>query len=124
ILLAMPARDSPAVSIEAISKKTGMTVDDIISTLQTDGMLQRQPGLSNYALVVDVPRAEAYLQRARDKSLRRIDPAKLRWAPFLTKAAADAPPPPPHLQQLRSSAAPMSDGEQSDDEQSDGDAPT
>ncbi|KAJ1729912.1 Histone acetyltransferase [Coemansia biformis] len=95
ILVAMPAKESSAISIEAISKKTGMTVDDIISTMQTDGMLQRQPGLSNYALVVDMPRTEAYLQRVKEKSPRRIDAAKLRWAPFLTKgtrAAKDDPP--------------------------------
>ncbi|KAJ2313488.1 Histone acetyltransferase [Coemansia sp. RSA 2702] len=88
ILLNVSQKTNCAVSIDAISKKTGMTVDDIISTLQTDGMLQRQPGVSNYALVVDAKRIEGYVEKAREKNPRRIDPSKLRWAPFLTKGAA------------------------------------
>ncbi|KAJ2805147.1 Histone acetyltransferase [Coemansia guatemalensis] len=88
ILLAVSSKDSSSISIEAISKKTGMTVDDITSTLQTDGMLQRQSGLSNYVIVVDSKRTEDYMRRANEKNPRRIDPSKLRWTPFLTKNSA------------------------------------
>ncbi|KAJ2080697.1 Histone acetyltransferase [Coemansia sp. RSA 988] len=88
ILLAVSSKDSSSISIEAISKKTGMAIDDITSTLQTDGMLQRQSGVSNYALVVDSKRTESYMRRANEKNPRRIDPSKLRWAPFLTKNTA------------------------------------
>ncbi|PIA19707.1 hypothetical protein COEREDRAFT_27675, partial [Coemansia reversa NRRL 1564] len=68
---------------EILLAKTGMTIDDITSTLQTDGMLQRQSGVSNYVIVVDSKRTENYVQRANEKNPRRIDPSKLRWAPFL-----------------------------------------
>ncbi|KAJ2149231.1 Histone acetyltransferase [Coemansia sp. RSA 353] len=71
------------VTIDAVSRKTGMTVDDVISTLQTDGMLQRK-GVS-YAIVVDKARIERFVELAREKAPRRIDSSKLRWAPFLTK---------------------------------------
>ncbi|KAJ2845473.1 Histone acetyltransferase, partial [Coemansia brasiliensis] len=98
IILHMSLKDIGAISIDAISKKTGMTIDDIISTMQTDGLLQRRSGVSNYALVVDLKRIESYVEKAREKNPRRIDPSKLRWAPFLTKgtttsmaAAAAAP---------------------------------
>ncbi|KAJ2887557.1 Histone acetyltransferase [Coemansia asiatica] len=74
------------ISIEDISVRTGMTVDDIISTLQTDGMLQRLPyGLGGYQLVVDVEKTKEYLSTAREKNPKRIDPTKLMWTPFLMK---------------------------------------
>ncbi|KAJ2227385.1 Histone acetyltransferase [Coemansia sp. RSA 485] len=74
------------ISIEDISARTGMTVDDIISTLQTDGMLQRPPyGLGGYRLVVDVEKTSEYLRKANEKNPRRIDPSKLMWTPFLMK---------------------------------------
>ncbi|KAJ1860453.1 Histone acetyltransferase [Coemansia sp. RSA 989] len=88
IILHMSLKDIGAISIDAISKKTGMTADDIISTMQTDGLLQRRPGVSNYALVVDLKRIESYVEQTREKNPRRIDPSKLRWAPFLTKGTA------------------------------------
>ncbi|KAJ2099089.1 hypothetical protein GGI09_002965, partial [Coemansia sp. S100] len=73
---------------------TGMTVDDIISTLQTDGMLHRLPGTpGNYAIVADTKKTEEYVRKAREKNPRRIDPSKLRWAPFLIKATLAAAPP-------------------------------
>ncbi|KAI8320427.1 hypothetical protein GQ54DRAFT_250682, partial [Martensiomyces pterosporus] len=65
------------------TKRTGMTADDIISTLQTDGMLQRMPGSPSYTIVVDTGRVDEYLAKAQAKNPRRIDPMKLRWAPFL-----------------------------------------
>ncbi|KAJ2100286.1 Histone acetyltransferase, partial [Coemansia sp. S100] len=82
------------VSIEDLAGQTGMTVDDIISTLQTDGMLHRLPGTpGNYAIVADTKKTEEYVRKAREKNPRRIDPSKLRWAPFLIKATlATAPP--------------------------------
>ncbi|KAJ1855409.1 Histone acetyltransferase [Coemansia sp. RSA 1822] len=84
ILLHVGERAMPVVTIDAVSRKTGMTVDDVISTLQTDGMLQRTNGMS-YALVVDKAKIERFIEAAREKAPRRIDSSKLRWAPFLTK---------------------------------------
>lgn len=76
-----------SISIESISRQTGLTVDDIISTLQTDGMLHREPGSpAGYSIVVDAEHIESYVKKAREKNPRRIDPAKLRWAPFLNKS--------------------------------------
>ncbi|KAJ1804360.1 Histone acetyltransferase, partial [Coemansia sp. RSA 2598] len=85
------AQGAERISIEDISARTGMTVDDIISTLQTDGMLQRPPyGLGGYRLVVDVEKTSEYLRKAREKNPRRIDPSKLMWTPFLIKRPAVA----------------------------------
>ncbi|KAI9505258.1 acyl-CoA N-acyltransferase [Coemansia spiralis] len=85
ILLDMHAGTSKAVSIEDLSGQTGMTVDDIISTLQTDGMLQRLPGTSGYSIIIDIDKITEFVIKARQKNPRRIDPTKLMWAPFLTK---------------------------------------
>ncbi|KAJ2718732.1 Histone acetyltransferase [Coemansia sp. Benny D115] len=80
--------DAPVgrVSIDEISQRTGMTVDDVISTLQTDGMLQRAvDGSGEYQLVVDVEKTQEYLKRAQEKNPRRVDPRKLMWAPYVVK---------------------------------------
>ncbi|KAJ2062784.1 Histone acetyltransferase [Coemansia sp. S146] len=87
------ARGGATVSIDDLAGQTGMTVDDIISTLQTDGMLHRLPGSpGSYAIVADAKKTEEYVSKAREKNPRRIDPSKLRWAPFLIKATLDAAP--------------------------------
>ncbi|KAJ2753365.1 Histone acetyltransferase [Coemansia sp. BCRC 34490] len=94
ILLAMHADvAAPAVSVNELSTQTGMTVDDIISTLQTDGMLQRLPGStassssnsSGYSIVVDIDKVSEYLDKAKQKNPRRINPSMLMWTPYLTK---------------------------------------
>ncbi|KAJ1938601.1 Histone acetyltransferase [Kickxella alabastrina] len=72
------------VSVEDISAETGLTVDDVVSTLQTDGMLQRVHGGSGYRVVVDGEKIDEYLRRARVKNPKRVDPKKLMWAPYLT----------------------------------------
>ncbi|KAJ1781872.1 Histone acetyltransferase, partial [Coemansia sp. RSA 2399] len=92
ILLAMHADSaSPAISTDELSRQTGMTVDDIISTLQTDGMLQRPESSSaSYSISVDIDKISDYVDKARQKNPRRIDPTKLMWAPYLTKATFGA----------------------------------
>ncbi|KAJ2401148.1 Histone acetyltransferase, partial [Coemansia sp. RSA 2559] len=93
ILLAMHTDSaSPAISTDELSRQTGMTVDDIISTLQTDGMLQR-PGSSSasYSISVDIDKISDYVSNARQKNPRRIDPTKLMWAPYLTKPTFGTP---------------------------------
>ncbi|KAJ2558666.1 Histone acetyltransferase [Coemansia sp. RSA 1933] len=78
-----------AISTDELSRQTGMTVDDIISTLQTDGMLQRPDSSSaGYSISVDVDKISDYVCKARKKNPRRIDPTKLMWAPYLTKTTA------------------------------------
>ncbi|KAJ2030734.1 Histone acetyltransferase [Coemansia sp. S610] len=82
-----------AVSIDDLAAQTGMTIDDIISTLQTDGMLHRMPGTpGSYAIVANAKKIKEYVSKAQEKSPRRIDPCKLRWAPFLIKAPLSAAP--------------------------------
>ncbi|KAJ2368536.1 Histone acetyltransferase [Coemansia sp. RSA 2607] len=76
----------PSISIAELSRRTGMTIDDVVSTLQTDGMLQRTGRLGAYRLVADRERVAAYLARAQEKNPRRVDAKKLTWAPFLTKS--------------------------------------
>ncbi|KAJ2583255.1 Histone acetyltransferase, partial [Coemansia sp. RSA 1836] len=86
-------RGGASVSIDDLAGQTGMTVDDIISTLQTDGMLHRMPGSpGSYAIVADAKKTEEYVRKAREKNPRRIDPSKLRWAPFLIKTTLSAAP--------------------------------
>ncbi|KAJ2007964.1 Histone acetyltransferase [Coemansia sp. RSA 2322] len=83
-------RGAASISIDDIASQTGMTVDDVISTLQTDGMLHRLPGSTAcYAIVADADKIEEYVRKAQEKNPRRIDPSQLRWAPFLTKSTAN-----------------------------------
>ncbi|KAJ1678768.1 Histone acetyltransferase, partial [Spiromyces aspiralis] len=80
------ATETAAVSIKEISRQTGMTPDDVISILQTDGMLRRDPGDEDrYVIRVQEDDVREYLEKSRKKAPRRVDASKLRWAPFLIK---------------------------------------
>ncbi|KAI7821579.1 acyl-CoA N-acyltransferase, partial [Gamsiella multidivaricata] len=92
------------VSIDELSQETAMTVDDIITTLQTNNMIRAIPppktqesrskgkhGRSRansipplrHEIVVDWDEVEAYCRKVTQKGYPVINPAKLKWAPFL-----------------------------------------
>ncbi|KAJ2323673.1 Histone acetyltransferase, partial [Coemansia sp. RSA 2681] len=122
-------RGGASVSIDDLAGQTGMTVDDIISTLQTDGMLHRMPGSpGSYAIVADAKKTEEYVRKAREKNPRLIDPSKLRWAPFLIKTTLSAAPTDRRLSAPAAAAAAASsnvninvtsDGDDEDDDEDD-----
>ncbi|KAJ1911605.1 Histone acetyltransferase [Mycoemilia scoparia] len=77
---------NPGLSIKEIARKTGMTPDDIISTLQTDRMLIKDGETERYLLNIRRKEMEDYIHKVKSRQNSRfIYPEKLRWAPFLTK---------------------------------------
>ncbi|KAG0324974.1 hypothetical protein BGZ99_001188 [Dissophora globulifera] len=92
------------VSIDDLSQETAMTLDDIVTTLQTNNMIRAIPpskstesksrgkqsrNRSNsipplrHELVADWDEVEAYCQKVAQKGYPVINPTKLKWAPFL-----------------------------------------
>lgn len=92
------------VSIDDLSVETAMTVDDIVTTLQTNNMIVPIPAPKptdakpkgkhgrnransvpplRYDIVVDWKEIEAYCDKVAKKGYPIINPSKLKWAPFL-----------------------------------------
>ncbi|ORZ15493.1 hypothetical protein BCR41DRAFT_64499 [Lobosporangium transversale] len=91
------------VSIEELSQETAMTIDDIVTTLQTNNMIRAIPppktqdskkGKNSrhransipplrHEIVVDWNEIEAYCDKVAKKGYPIINPTKLKWAPFL-----------------------------------------
>ncbi|KAG0082953.1 hypothetical protein BGZ92_011207 [Podila epicladia] len=89
------------VSIDELSQETAMTLDDIVTTLQTNNMIRpvfppktaetkkgkfgrikAVPPL-RYEIFVDWNEIEQFCQKVAQKGYPVINPSKLKWAPFL-----------------------------------------
>lgn len=100
-------------SITSIAKETGMTPDDIISTLEALRFLVRDPVTKTYALRLDYDYMAEYVDKNDKRKHITIDPDKLIWTPYVmgrptnyfsigeeatghiqTKARRDEPSPP------------------------------
>ncbi|KAG0311309.1 hypothetical protein BGZ97_011943, partial [Linnemannia gamsii] len=105
-LLAMHRSDNRKhrVSLEELSQETAMTIDDIVTTLQTNNMIRAIPPPKSHdskskgknhrhrsasvpplrhEIVVDWKEVEAFCHKIAQKGHATINPAKLKWAPFL-----------------------------------------
>ncbi|KAK3817951.1 MAG: hypothetical protein J3R72DRAFT_42533 [Linnemannia gamsii] len=92
------------VSLDELSQETAMTIDDIVTTLQTNNMIRAIPPPKSpdskskgknyryrsasvpplrHEIVVDWKEVEAYCHKVAQKGHAVINPAKLKWAPFL-----------------------------------------
>ncbi|KAH7045400.1 hypothetical protein BKA57DRAFT_411555 [Linnemannia elongata] len=92
------------VSLDELSQETAMTIDDIVTTLQTNNMIRAIPPPKSqdskskgknhryrsasvpplrHEIVVDWKEVEAYCHKIAQKGHAVINPAKLKWAPFL-----------------------------------------
>ncbi|CAG8483328.1 8939_t:CDS:10 [Ambispora gerdemannii] len=71
------------ISIEELSRRTSMTSDDVISTLQTNDMLVKDPETHSYKLVIDKQRIEAHFKKLDSKGYPKIKPENLKWTPFI-----------------------------------------
>lgn len=70
-------------SVTSIAKETGMTPDDIISTLEALRFLVRDPVTKTYALRLDFEYMQEYVEKAEKKATITIDPDKLIWTPYV-----------------------------------------
>ncbi|KAG0735647.1 hypothetical protein G6F16_008324 [Rhizopus arrhizus] len=71
------------ISIEDISNHTGLTPDDIISTLETNQMLNHDPLTNTYSIIIDPKTIEDHLNHVDQKGYVQVNPTKLTWTPFI-----------------------------------------
>lgn len=75
-----PARP---ISIIQIAKETGMTPDDIVSTMEALRFLVRDPITKAYAIRLDYDYMKEYVEKQEKKATIKIDPNCLRWTPYV-----------------------------------------
>ncbi|KAF2400742.1 hypothetical protein EJ06DRAFT_476354 [Trichodelitschia bisporula] len=71
------------ISINEISKKTGMTADDIVSALEGLRALVMDPHTKVYALRIDHEYMKGFIEKHEAKGYPKIDPNYLIWTPFV-----------------------------------------
>ena len=62
---------------------TGLTPDDIISTLQNANMIQYDKLTKHYSVVLDTKAIQQHNEAMKAKNHARINPEKLTWTPFV-----------------------------------------
>jgi len=76
------------VSISALSERTGMTPDDIVSALEGLRALIRDPVTKTYALRLDYRYFKEYIEKADRPDHPRINPDALVWVPYVMGRAS------------------------------------
>ncbi|CAG8638739.1 13012_t:CDS:2, partial [Acaulospora colombiana] len=76
-----------SLSIQELSHRTSMTVDDIIATLQINNMIEKNKSSGTYCIIVKKDVIEGHLQKVSAKGYPRIKPENLRWTPFILTRA-------------------------------------
>ncbi|KAK5113852.1 hypothetical protein LTR62_003236 [Meristemomyces frigidus] len=71
------------LSIVQIARTTGMTPDDIISTLEALRFLVRDPVTRQYAFRLDYEYMKEYVDKHEKKATVKLDPACLCWTPYV-----------------------------------------
>jgi histone acetyltransferase SAS3 len=71
------------LSIGELSKRTGMTPDDVISALEGLRALVRDPMTKTYALRLDFAFFKEYIEKYEKKNYPRINPDALLWTKYL-----------------------------------------
>ncbi|KAG0036014.1 hypothetical protein BGZ82_004837 [Podila clonocystis] len=117
------------VSIDELSQETAMTLDDIVTTLQTNNMIRpvfppKSPETKKgkfgrikpvpplrYEISVDWNEIEHFCQKVAQKGYPVVNPTKLKWAPFLLQRGLMASQPTPE------EASPDSSSDESRDAQ-------
>ncbi|KAF2220467.1 hypothetical protein BDZ85DRAFT_266653 [Elsinoe ampelina] len=71
------------LSVANIARETGMTPDDIISTLEALRFLVRDPVTHTYAFRLDFDYMKEYVEKQDKKNHMTIDGSKLIWTPYV-----------------------------------------
>ncbi|KAF2267526.1 hypothetical protein CC78DRAFT_59926 [Lojkania enalia] len=71
------------ISITAISERTGMTPDDIVSALEGLRALVRDPVTKTYALRLDYNYFRQYIEKCHTGDNPKINPQCLIWTPYV-----------------------------------------
>jgi len=72
-----------AISISALSDRTGMTPDDIVSALEGLRALVRDPVSKSYAFRLDLPYFREYIEKCNSAGNPKIKPDCLVWTPYI-----------------------------------------
>lgn len=78
------------ISIAAISERTGMTADDIVSALEGLRALVRDPVTKSYALRLDYNYFKEYLEKCNANDNAKVNPDSLVWTPYVMGRLGDA----------------------------------
>ncbi|KAI9658919.1 MAG: hypothetical protein M1821_001879 [Bathelium mastoideum] len=71
------------LSIVQLSERTGMTADDIVSALEGLRALVRDPVTKTYALRLDYPFLDDYVENYEKKGYIKLNPDALLWTPYV-----------------------------------------
>lgn len=71
------------ISISAISDRTGMTPDDIVSAMEGLRVLVRDPVTKKYALRLDITYFKQYIEKCNAAGNPKIKPECLVWTPYV-----------------------------------------
>lgn len=87
------------ISINQLSERAVMTVEDTVCALENLQALLHEPISDAYAIRIDLQKLESIIESWTKKGYQQVDPDKLKWSPFLVgmnlaeiladKAAAD-----------------------------------
>lgn len=72
-----------SISIECLSKLTGMTPSDVVVGLEQLNALIKNPGTTTYGILIDLPKINEVLAKWKSKKHTTLDYNKLRWKPML-----------------------------------------
>ncbi|GAO48902.1 hypothetical protein G7K_3065-t1 [Saitoella complicata NRRL Y-17804] len=72
-----------SVSIEDLSERTAMAVDDVISALEAMSVLQQDPDTAEYNLVVDLDAIQENITKWESKKYQQLKPLNLKWTKFI-----------------------------------------
>jgi histone acetyltransferase SAS3 len=76
-------RGSYDISFVSMARATGMTIDDVVSSLEALRAIVKDPVTNKYALRCDWAYMAEYLEKHDKKRHIKIDPAKLIWTPYV-----------------------------------------
>lgn len=75
--------EKKGLSIKKISDDTGLTPDDVISSLEGLRCLVRDPQTQLYAFRVDLPYCREYVAKWEAKKYVQLEPKALTWTPYV-----------------------------------------
>lgn len=81
--MAAPDHKNDGLSIDQISKQTGLTQDDVISALEGLRALVRDPQTKTYAFRVDIEYCRDYVAKWEAKGYVKLKPERLAWTPYV-----------------------------------------
>ncbi|KAL2911751.1 Histone acetyltransferase [Polyrhizophydium stewartii] len=81
--------DKTQISIQELSRRTRMTVDDVVLTLHLLGMLVKD-ATGRYVIRCNMPALRELDDKIRAKGHLVVKPENLRWSPFLFKRSHSA----------------------------------